>query len=188
MAATRLPHPWILQARNTGVGCHCLLQCMKVKSESEATQSCPTLRDPTDCSLPGSSIHGIFQARVLEWGAIAFSAYGQYHVLFLSLRLTSVSVIISKFICRLLQVALCSFYGWVISSYKCTASSLCTLRGWVFRLLPRLSYRECCCSGRQGALSLPVTLVCRYTPRSGVAESYVSSIFNFLKKPPFCSS
>jgi len=46
---------------------------MKVKSESEVTQSCPTSSDPEDCSLPGSSIHGIFQARVLEWGAIAFS-------------------------------------------------------------------------------------------------------------------
>ena len=57
----------------TGVGCHFLLQCMEVKSESEVAQSCPTLSDPMDCSLPGSSIHGIFQARVLEWGAIAFS-------------------------------------------------------------------------------------------------------------------
>ena len=56
--------------KNTGVGCHFLLQCLKVKSESEVTQSCPTLSDPMDCSLPGSSIHGIFQARVLEWGAI----------------------------------------------------------------------------------------------------------------------
>ena len=56
-----------------GVGCHILLQCMKVKSESEFAQSCPTLSDPMDCSLPGSSIHGIFQARVLEWGATAFS-------------------------------------------------------------------------------------------------------------------
>ena len=60
--------------KNTGVGCHFLLQRMKVKSESEVAQSCPTLIDPTDCSLPGSSVHGIFQARVLEWGAIAFSA------------------------------------------------------------------------------------------------------------------
>ena len=65
--------PGILQARSTGVGCHFLLQCMKVKSESEVAQSCLTLRDPMDCSLPGSSIHRIFQARVLEWGAIAFS-------------------------------------------------------------------------------------------------------------------
>ena len=59
--------------KNTGVGCHFLLQCMKVKSESEVTQSCPTLSDSMDCSPPGSSIHGIFQAKVLEWDAIAFS-------------------------------------------------------------------------------------------------------------------
>ena len=71
---TRLPRPWDSPGKNTGVGCHFLLQCMKVKSESEVSQSCLTLRDPMDCSLPGSSIHGIFQARVLEWGAIAFSA------------------------------------------------------------------------------------------------------------------
>jgi len=62
--------------KNTGVGCHVLLQCMKVKSESEVAQSCPILSDPMDCSPPGSSVHGIFQARVLEWGAIAFSEGG----------------------------------------------------------------------------------------------------------------
>ena len=67
------PRPWDSPSKNTGVGCHFLLQCMKVKSESEVAQSCPTLSDPMDCSLPGSSIHGIFQARVLEWGATAFS-------------------------------------------------------------------------------------------------------------------
>ena len=65
---TRLPHPWVSPGKNTGVGCHFLLQCMKVKSESEVSQSCPTLSDPMDCSLPGSSVHGIFQARVLERG------------------------------------------------------------------------------------------------------------------------
>ena len=70
---TRLPHLWDSPGKNTGVGCHFLLQCMKVKSESEVVQSCPTLSDPMDCSLPGSSVHGIFQAGVLEWGAIAFS-------------------------------------------------------------------------------------------------------------------
>ena len=70
---TRLPWPWDSQGKNTVVGCHFLLQCMKVKSESEVAQSCLTLSDPMDCSLPGSSVHGIFQARVLEWGAIAFS-------------------------------------------------------------------------------------------------------------------
>ena len=69
----RLLRPWDSPGKNTGVGCHLLLQCMKVKSESEVTQSCPTLSDPMDCSLPGSSIHGIPQARALEWGAIAFS-------------------------------------------------------------------------------------------------------------------
>ena len=70
---TRLPSPWDSPGRNTGVGCHFLLQCMKVKSESEVAQSCPTLSDPMDCSPPGSAIHGVFQERVLEWGAIVFS-------------------------------------------------------------------------------------------------------------------
>ena len=57
------------------MGCHFLLQCAKVKSESEVAQSCPTLSDPMDCSPSGPSIHGIFQARVLEWGTIAFSRH-----------------------------------------------------------------------------------------------------------------
>ena len=70
---TRLRRPWDSPGKNTGVGCHFLLQCMKVKSENEVAQSHPTLSDPMDCSPPGSSVHGIFQARVLEWGAIAFS-------------------------------------------------------------------------------------------------------------------
>ena len=71
---TRLLHPWDSPGKNTGVGCHFLLQCRKVKSESEVAQSCPTLSNPMDCSPPGSSVHEIFQARVLEWVAIAFSA------------------------------------------------------------------------------------------------------------------
>ena len=65
---TRLPRPWDSPGKNTGVGCHVLLQCMKVKSKREVTQLCPTLSDSMDCSLPGSCVHGIFQARVLEWG------------------------------------------------------------------------------------------------------------------------
>ena len=81
---TRLPCPWDSLGKNTGVGCHFLLQCMKVKSENEVTQSCLTLSDPMDCSLPGSSVHGILQARVLEWGAIAFSkmedSFGYFHL------------------------------------------------------------------------------------------------------------
>ena len=64
---TKLPRPWDSPGKNTGVGCHFPLQCLEVKSESEVAQSCLTLSDPMDCSPPGSSLHGIFQARVLEW-------------------------------------------------------------------------------------------------------------------------
>ena len=71
---TRLRHPWDSPGKKTGVGCHFLLQHMKVKSESEVARSCPTLHDPEDCSPPGSFIHGIFQARVLEWVAIALTS------------------------------------------------------------------------------------------------------------------
>ena len=73
MAAHQSPHPWDSRGKNTGVGCNFLLQCMKGKSESEVVQLCLTLSDPMDGSLPGSSVHGIFQARVLGWVAIAFS-------------------------------------------------------------------------------------------------------------------
>ena len=67
---TRLPRPWGSPGKNTGVGCHSPLQCMKVKSESEVAQSCPTTRNPMDCSPPGSFMHGIFQAGVLEWAIL----------------------------------------------------------------------------------------------------------------------
>ena len=73
MGAHQAPGPRDSPGKNTGVGCNFLLQCMKVESESEVAQSCPTLRAPMDCSLPGSSLHGIFQAKLLEWGAITFS-------------------------------------------------------------------------------------------------------------------
>ena len=79
-----LPCPWDSPGKNTGVGCHFLLQCMEVRSESEVAQSCPALSDPMNCSPPGSSIHGIFQARVLEWVAIAFYANLLYEWLNLS--------------------------------------------------------------------------------------------------------
>ena len=75
---SRLPCPWDSPGKNTGVGCHFLFQCLKMKSESEVAQSFPTPSHPMDCSLPGSSVHGIFQARVLEWGAIAFSRHILY--------------------------------------------------------------------------------------------------------------
>ena len=74
---TRLPRPWDSPGKNTGVGCHFLLQCMKVKSESEVAQSCPTPSGPMDCSPPGPSVHGIFQARVLEWVAMEPNGYQQ---------------------------------------------------------------------------------------------------------------
>ena len=73
-AAYQAPLPMGFSRQDHWSGLPFPFQCMKVKSQSEVTQSCPTLRDPMDCSLPGSSIHGIFQARVLEWVAIAFSA------------------------------------------------------------------------------------------------------------------
>ena len=76
---TRLPHPWDSQGKNTGVGCHFLLQCVKVKSESEVAQWCLIHSDPMDCSLPGSSIHGIFQARVLEWVPLPSPLRYGYH-------------------------------------------------------------------------------------------------------------
>ena len=77
---TRLPHPWDSPGKKAGVGCHFLLQCVKEKSESEVAESCPTLSNPMDCSPPGSSLRGIFQARVLEWGAIA-SGYMCFNLL-----------------------------------------------------------------------------------------------------------
>ena len=88
---TRLRHPWDSPGKNNGVGCHFLLQCMKLKSEREVAQSCPTLSHPTDCSLPGSSVHGIFQARVLEWGAIAFSKILSTQYIFVDCKFRSVS-------------------------------------------------------------------------------------------------
>ena len=98
---TRHPCPWDSPGKNTGVGCHFLLQCMKVKSESKVTQLCPTLHDPMGCSFPDSSVHGIFQARVLEWGAIAFSVLKNtlfnFHVL--PYFPVSLHLLTSSFIC-----------------------------------------------------------------------------------------
>ena len=106
---TRLPRPWDSPGKNTRVGCHFLLQCMKGKSE--VAQSCPTLRDPMVCSLPGSSVHGIFQARVLEWGAIAFSNKSQlknvtYKQLAISVLEEGHHVIISSS-CRCVCIGVC---------------------------------------------------------------------------------
>ena len=105
---TGLPCPWNSPGKNTGVGCHFLLQCMKVKSESEVIQSCPTLSDPMDCSLPGSSVHGIFQARVLEWVAIAFSDVCVYLNVNLRFHISSQIFIVSP---ATYQVSINTFFG-----------------------------------------------------------------------------
>ena len=104
---TRLPRPWDSPGKNTGVGCHFLLQSMKVKSESEVTQSCPTLSDLMDCSLPGSSIHGIFQARVLEWGAIVLALLKTLQWIPISLRAKG--------------TALPHYFSEFISCYSCSS-------------------------------------------------------------------
>ena len=90
---TRLPHPWDSPGKNTGVGCHCLLQCMKVKSESEDAQSCLTLSDPMDCSQPGSSVHGISRQEYWSGVPLPSPTYTHYLQLFLAaLRYPSSSV------------------------------------------------------------------------------------------------
>ena len=104
---TRFLCPWDSPGKNTGVGCHFLLQCMKVKSESEVTQSCPTLSDPMDCRLPGSSIHMIFQARVLEWDAIVLTIWT-----FFSKVMSLLFNTLSKFIIALLLRSSCLLISW----------------------------------------------------------------------------
>ena len=108
---TRLPRPWDSPHKNAGVGCHVLLQCMKVKSESEVAQSCPTLSDPMDCSLPGSSVHGIFQARVLEWVAIAFSSIYAYYLYIRIYVVLSCSVVSDSFNLKNCSPSGSSLYG-----------------------------------------------------------------------------
>ena len=127
---TRLPRPWDSPGKNTGVGCHFLLQCMKVKSESEVTQLCPTLSDPMDCSLPGSSVHGIFQARVLEWGAIAFSEFSSLHWSFLAQR-DSCHVPMTWFISILLLLCSCLYYSFMLIGTVHGRTSL-----FILKLLP----------------------------------------------------
>ena len=127
---TRLRHLWDSPGKNTGVGCHFLLQCVKVKSENEVSQSCLTLSNPMDCSLPGSSIHGIFQARVLEWVAIAFSidpSLSDYNSLFFHyLSLTKMNSILQAY------RPLCS---WVNTPFHSYFLNLCIL----FFILKHLS-------------------------------------------------
>ena len=119
---TRLPHPWDSPGKNTGVGCHFLLQCMKVKSESEAAQSCPTCSDPRDCNLRGSSVHGIFQARVLEWVAIAFSIYWYYEF---SNHYKRVSIYYSEWILTFAKLLIMFLLFWYVAwlTFMCFRNS-----------------------------------------------------------------
>ena len=140
-AAHQAPPSLGFSSKNTGVGCHFLLQCMKVKSESEDTQLCPTLSDPVDCSLPGSPVHGIFQARVLEWGAIAFSACGLYYSLniyspkhlYMSLSISLYTSILNCFLVFLCYIPYFTITYMLLSKYQIqhcqsfTFSHLCKL-------------------------------------------------------------
>ena len=104
---TRLCCPWDSPGKNTGVGCPFLLQCMEVKSESQVGQSCPTLCDPMDCSLPGSSAHGIFQARVLEWGChclLRESSSSSFLIMYLSFIVAALEVNILRKIISLIFI------------------------------------------------------------------------------------
>ena len=114
---TRLPLPWDSPGKNTGVGFHFLLQCMKERSESEVTQSCPTLSDPMDWSPAGSSVHGIFQARVLEWGAIAFSSAWKWKVNVKSLSLIGLVCQVYHHICLLWGRKSTEVLNWELYSY-----------------------------------------------------------------------
>ena len=124
---TRLLCPWDSPGKNTGVGCHFFLQCMKVKSESEVAWSCPTLRDARDCSLPGFSIHRIFQARVLEWVAISFCDSWASHSLIYPLNTPHTIWLLTKDSRErkaphnviLLRIQMPLLWCWVISYYIC---------------------------------------------------------------------
>ena len=137
---TRLPRPWDSPGKNTGVGCHVLLQCMKVKSENEVVQSCSTLSGPMDCSLPGSSIHGIFQARVLEWVTIAFSGIGSTFPQmknFASIHFNCVNAVLKllRFLyIQILIIPLSSFFPLIIN-YMNKNSVNAHLRVWLRSIL-----------------------------------------------------
>ena len=133
---SRLPRPWDSPGKNTGVGCHFLLQCMKVKSESEVVRSCSTISDPVDCSLPGSSVHGIFQARVLEWGAIAFSLNWPSSLLFFEVEdifffFTFSPLLLFYFIWRIIAlqycIGFCCTTTWISHTYTYTLLSWASL-------------------------------------------------------------
>ena len=128
---TRLPCPWDSPGKNTAVGCHFLLQCMKVKSEREVAQSCPTLRDPMHCSLPGFSVHGIFLARVLQWGVIAFSGDNltQVHKGFWTRLFTALWVMIHRRPGGK-NVANWNWFDWANNGVAEQQNALCIYKEW----------------------------------------------------------
>ena len=144
---TRLPCPWDSPGKTTGVGCHFLLQCMKVNSESEVTQSCPTPSDPRDCSLPGSSVHGICQARVLEWAAIAYLSI-----------LYQLSIYTYLFIClpTYLSISVYLFLIWKISKHNQMSHSPPLEWGYL-QLLPRegTQWIHTCSMGLKRSITKP---------------------------------
>ena len=141
---TRLPCPWDSLGKNTGVGCHFLLQCMKVKSESEVAESCLTLSNLMDCGLPGSSVRGIFQARALEWGAIAFSSWSQIKNIILKYHL---------FFFHATTMNHFSIWFWhVMKSGFYTTTSDDQLSGWTEKKLQSSSQSHTCTKKRSGSL------------------------------------
>ena len=149
---TRLPCPWDSPGKNTGMGCHLLLQCMIVKSESEVTQSCPTLSDPMHCSPPGSSVHGIFQARVVEWVAIAFSDWVTNTYLLSILK-------IGNYIITLLS--LCPQYSLQFSHWSCFNLLGALLKIWQCML----KHRSNCSKNSWGTHSVTSQVyICFYSP------------------------
>ena len=186
---TRLSRPWDSPGKNTGVGCHFLLQCMQVKSESEVTQSCLTLSDPMDCSLTGSSVHGIFQARVLEWGAITFSDVC-ISILYwcFSSWLTSWCRISSSFIHLIRTDSNAFFNSWVIFHFVYVPQlPFPFISQWTSRLLPCPGYCKQCCNEHWGT---------RVSFNSGFLGVYAQQwdcwvirqfYFQFFKESPHCS-
>ena len=155
---TRLPHPWDSPGQNTGVGCHFLLQCMKVKSESEVAQSYPTRSDLMDSS-PGSSVHGIFQAGVLEWVAIAFSGRWHYFIL---------------------------FYGWVIFCCIYIPHLYPFLCLWAFRLLPCPLVNGAAVNNWGAVCLLELWFSLDVCSGVGLLDHMVA-LFLIFKEPPHCS-
>ena len=151
------PCPWDSPGKNTGVGCHFLLQCMKVKSESEDAHLCPTLSDPMDCSLPGSSIHGIFQARVLEWDAIAFSDLYVYCPIItyvyiclsskLGLLVEELKVIFFFFVSLIQNPMMTELNGWIKEKFVVWMATLINewRKGWwIVAIIVQLFQRRAC--------------------------------------------